>query len=71
MSSQDQLLEDLIERLQETEAGVGLALCVNGLILAGDMISSKRYLIKYLIFKENSIIIEDTSSIETGLPYPQ
>jgi hypothetical protein len=42
-SSQDQLLEDLVIRLEETEQGVGLTLCVNGLIIAGDITSSKKY----------------------------
>jgi len=71
-SSQDQLLEDLIIRLEETEEGVGLTLCVNGLIIAGDMISSKKYFDKMsTFFEENSITIGETSLIERGLPYPQ
>jgi hypothetical protein len=71
-SSQDQLLEDLIIRLEETEESVGLTLCVNGLIIAGDMISSKKYFDKMsTFFEENSITIEDTSLMERGLPYPQ
>ena len=36
-------MEHLIKRLEETDAGVGLTLCVNGLIIAEDMISSKTY----------------------------
>jgi gamma-glutamyl-gamma-aminobutyrate hydrolase PuuD len=43
MSSEDELLEYLIKILEETEAGVDLTPCVNGLIIAGDMISSKKY----------------------------
>jgi hypothetical protein len=43
MPSEDELLEYLIKILEETEAGVDLTPCVNGLIIAGDMISSKKY----------------------------
>ena len=50
MSSEDELLEYLIKILEETEAGVGLTLCVNGLIIAGDMISSKKYFDKISTF---------------------
>jgi hypothetical protein len=68
-SSQDQLLEDLTIRREKTEAGIGLTLCVNGLILAGDMTSSNKYFDKIsTFFEENSITIEDTSLIERGLP---
>jgi hypothetical protein len=68
-SSQDQLLEDLTIRLEETEQGVGLTLCINRLVMAGNMTSSKKYFdIMSTFFEENSITIEDTSLIESGLP---
>jgi hypothetical protein len=43
-------LEHLIKRLEETEAGVDLTPCVNGLIIAEDMISSKKYFDKISAF---------------------
>lgn len=68
-SSQGQLLEDLIIRLEETERGVGLTLCINRLIIAGDMTSPNKYFDRMsTFFEENSIAIEDTSLIERGLP---
>jgi hypothetical protein len=50
MSSEDELLEYLIKILEETEAGVGLTLCVNGLIIAGDMIGPRHARIKFPLF---------------------
>lgn len=72
MSSQDEVLEHLIRRLEETDAGINVTLCVNGLIISGQMISSKRYFDKISnFFNENSIITDDSSLIERGLPYLQ
>lgn len=72
MSSQDEVLEHLIRRLEETDAGINVTLCVNGLIISGQMISSKSYFDKISnFFNENSIITDDSSLIERGLPYLQ
>jgi hypothetical protein len=56
MSSEDELLEYLIKILEETEAGIGLTLCVNGLIIAGDMITSKRYWINVHFFRRIQLL---------------
>lgn len=72
MSSQDEVLEHLIRRLEETDAGINVTLCVNGLIISGQMISSKRYFDKISnFFNENSIITDGSSLIERELPYLQ
>ena len=72
MSSQDEVLEHLIRRLEETDAGINVILCVNGLIISGQMISSKRYFDKISnFFNENSIITDGSSLIERELPYLQ
>ena len=69
MSSEDEVLEYLIKILEETEAGVGLTLCVNGLIIAGDMISSKKYFDKISTFyNDDKIATDDPSLIEKGFP---
>jgi hypothetical protein len=72
MSSQDEVLEYLLKRLEETDAGISLTLCVNGLIIAGQMISSKKYFDKIsTIFNEGKITTDDPSLIKRGLPYLQ
>jgi hypothetical protein len=72
MSSEDELLEYLIKILEETEAGVGLTLCVNGLIIAGDMISSKKYFEKISAFyNDDKIATDDPSLTERGFPIMQ
>ena len=72
MSSEDELLEYLIKILEETEAGVGLTLCVNGLIIAGDMISSKKYFDKISTFyNDDKIATDDPSLTERGFPIMQ
>ena len=60
MSSQDEVLEYLIKRPEETEAGVGLTLCVNGLISAGDMISSNKYFDKISTFLKRIQLLSRT-----------
>jgi hypothetical protein len=56
----------IIKRLQETDAGFDITPCVNGLIIAGDMITSKRYWINVHFFRRISITMEDTYLIEKG-----
>jgi hypothetical protein len=72
MSSQDEVLEYLIKILEETDLGVSLTLCVNGSIISGQMISSKRYFEELSsIYSEKNITTNDPSLIEKGLPILQ
>lgn len=72
MSSQDEVLEYLVKILEETDAGVNLTICVNGSIISGQMISSKRYFDEIsTFFNENKITADDPSLIERGLPILQ
>ena len=63
MSSEDEVLEYLIKILEETDGGVTLTLCVNGLIIAGEyMISSKKYFDKISAFYNDDKIATDEPS---------
>ena len=69
MSSQDEVLEYLVRILEETDTGISLTLSVNGLIISGQMISSKRYFDELSNFyNEKNLATEDPSLIEIGLP---
>ena len=72
MSSQDELLEYLIKRVEAIEAGIAVTLYVNGLIIAGNMISSKKYYDKMsTFFDETKISTDDPSLREKGREYMQ
>lgn len=72
MSSQDEVLEYLVKILEETDAGISLTISVNGSIISGQMISSKRYFEELSNFyDEKNITADDPSLIEKGLPVLQ
>ena len=53
--SSDKVLEFLVRQCEETGLGYGITLCVNGLVVYGNMIPSKKYYDSMEnMFKENS-----------------
>jgi hypothetical protein len=61
-------LEYLVKMLEETDVGLSLTLCVDGSIISGQMISSKRYFEEMsTYFNQNSSTADDPSLIEKGL----
>ena len=72
MSSHDELLEYLVKRVEVIEASINVILYVNGLIIAGNMISSKKYYDKMsTFFDETKITTDDPSLREKGRAYMQ
>jgi hypothetical protein len=73
MSSEfDEVLEHIVKRAEETGAGLGVTLCVNGLIIAGDVIRSARYFDKVsTFFNEMSITTDDPTEKEIARTHIQ
>jgi hypothetical protein len=68
----DEVLEHIVKRAEETDAGLGVTLCVNGLIIAGDVIRSARYFDKAVIFfNEMSITTNDPTEKEIASKHIQ
>jgi hypothetical protein len=72
MSSQDEVLEYLIKRVEETGLGTSITLSVNGSTISGEMISSKRYFDEMSnYFSEDNITADDRALREKWLSYMQ
>jgi hypothetical protein len=70
MSFEDETLVQLVKEAEEKGIGIGLTLCVNGLIITGTVIRSKAYFDK-LIPKhdESAFSTKDPSEIELARSY--
>jgi hypothetical protein len=64
--SADQVLESLVLDVEKTGAGYSITVCLNGLIVRGELIRSKRYyhLMSRIFDKDMEIMTEDQSDIE-------
>jgi hypothetical protein len=61
----DEILEHFVQRVEETGVGKSLTLCVNGLIVVGNIISSKNYYDKMsALYDKLQIVTKDQSQIE-------
>ncbi|HEX7259283.1 MAG TPA: hypothetical protein VF242_14605 [Nitrososphaeraceae archaeon] len=62
----DRILEYLVQRVEETGIGFDITLCVNGLVIYGNMIHSKQYydLMIENMAKRDEITTNDTNEIK-------
>jgi hypothetical protein len=70
MSSQDEVLEYLVKKVEETGAGSSITLCMNGSIIVGDIMSSKMYYEEMSKFFDGvDLTTNNRLDIETGRKY--
>ena len=62
----DRILEYLVQRVEETGIGFDITLCVNGLVIYGNMIYTKQYydLMIENMAKRDEITTNDTNEIK-------
>jgi hypothetical protein len=71
--SSDQVLEYLIQKTEETSIGISVTLTINGLVIVGELISSKNYY-DYMsgLFevseKSEEKIVENTATLDSDEP---
>ena len=72
--SSDQVLEYLIQKTEETSIGISVTLTINGLVIVGELISSKNYydymsgLFEAFTEKSKEKIVEDTTTPDSNEP---
>jgi hypothetical protein len=72
--SSDQVLEYLIQKTEETSIGINITLTINGLVIVGELISSKNYydfmsgLLEAFTEKSKEKIVENTTTANSSEP---
>jgi hypothetical protein len=72
--SSDQVLEYLVQKTEETSIGINITLTINGLVIVGELISSKNYydymsgLFEAFTKKSEEKIAENTTSPDSNEP---
>jgi hypothetical protein len=69
--SSDQVLEYLVQKSEETSIGINITLTINGLVIVGELISSKNYydyMSGLLEEKSKEKIVENTATPDSSEP---
>ena len=72
--SSDQVLEYLVQKTEETSIGINITLTINGLVIVGELISSKNYydymsgLFEAFTEKSKEKIVENTATPDSSEP---
>ena len=72
--SSDQVLEYLVQKTEETSIGINITLTINGLVIVGELISSKNYydymsgLFEAFTEKPEEKIVENTATPDSPEP---
>jgi hypothetical protein len=69
--SSDQVLEYLVQKTEETSIGINITLTINGLVIVGELISSKNYydyMFGLLEEKSKENIVENTATPDSNEP---
>jgi hypothetical protein len=72
--SSDQVLEYLVQKTEETSIGINITLTINGLVIVGELISSKNYydymsgLLEAFTEKSKEKIVENTATPNSSEP---
>jgi hypothetical protein len=69
--SSDQVLEYLVQKTEETSIGINITLTINGLVIVGELISSKNYydyMFGLLEEKSKEKIVENTATPDSNEP---
>jgi adenine-specific DNA methylase len=70
--SSDQVLEYLVQKTEETSIGINITLTINGLVIVGELISSKNYydymsgLFEAFTEKSKEKIVENTATPDSN-----
>jgi hypothetical protein len=71
MSSHDEILEFLVKKVEETGIGLGITLCVNGLVITGTLMRSQLYYDEMSRFLDNpqEVLTSNQSELELWRRY--